>query len=828
MKWEHYSYTYRQRQMKRGWYDCLLLFCGTLTCLASAYRQLTEILGGMNRVVLPKHALMDVLFAAAVLAVCYGSGLLRRAWMRLLPLILIAAAFSRYYLLHRLKIEDGILYILRMYVAEICRYYKCTIIFAVGVEEEAPAALLFWILAIFLALFVLAGVVQRMELVSVLPLAVLIAGIAVGKVPGWESMLFLFAGLIVLRMYQAPPAERLPVRALQLMGLLCVCVLTGAVCSQLADGVVAKHDVMLKRQLALEDAALALPVWDLFTQNGTVTNDAPRGTGREMLTIALPEKATENIYLRDFAADHYENGRWSASTDAFAQAASAQGMTMQEAGGKIWNLSRTRGEAVLAPENGRAAIGNAAFALPKEYDYTITCRNFGRTAPLPYMSSIPQKLTAESDAAVKKPWTKRTYSGSLMMSGNEINSLNEYLGYYYMSDMMASGKSGINDRKAEEAWYEDFVSAQYTGTADAVSLDAWMNVTTSWLGFSSDEARLYMRSLQDEDNVPMLNLFRLSFALTVRDILQGAGTYNKNLDPLPAGADPVDYFLNTSWEGYCVHFASAATLVLQAMDVPARYASGYVVFPKDFKKTDGGYTAVVTDARAHAWVEVYLEDIGWIPCEVTPGFAAGDESGGASGDADEKTGGEEQPEATADQPDEDSQEEEQLPPDETNDRKEHEDNKEKMGNDTLKGMLDITLLGRTVLWWLYVVIGLFVVYFAGCLLKDGIHRYKIKALRTIQHEIGDMHCRAAILHMNRQMYRMIFIKTLLDGTRIRDDESYRQALQQYCESHGITADVDRCMVLVKQAYFSEEEMSIPKAFQVYRVYKRLMFERKGW
>lgn len=833
MKWEHYSYTYRQRQLKRGWYDCLLLFCGALICLASAYRQLNEILGGMNDLALPKHAMFDVLFAAALLAVCYGSGLLRRTWMRILPIVPMAVVFLRYYLLHRLKTEDGILYILRMYVAEICKYYKCVIIFPIGLEEEAPAALLFWMLLIFLALFVLAGVVQRMELVAVLPLAMLIAGIAVGKVPGWESMLLLFAGVIVLRMYQMPATERLPVRAAQLAGLLCVCILTGTLCSHLADGVVAKHDVMMKRQLAMEDAVLALPVWDLFIQNGTVTNDAPRSAGRDVLTIALSEEATENIYLRDFAADHYENGRWSTSTDAFVQAASTQGMTTQEAGEKIWNLFRTKGEAVLVPENGRAAIGNAAFALPKEYEYTITCRGFGRTAPLPYLSNLPQQLTAESDAAVKKPWTKRTYGGSLMMSGNEINSLIDYLGYYYASNSMLAYGGGMSDRKAEEAWYEDFVSAQYTDASDIVSLDAWDAWLESsgfmgWLGFSSESARLYMRSLQEENNVPMLNLFRLSFASIVQSVLQWTGTYSKDLDPLPAGADPVDYFLNESWKGYCVHFASAATLVLQAMDIPARYASGYVVFPKDFKKTEDGYTATVTDARAHAWVEVYLEDMGWIPCEVTPGFAAGDESGGASADADEKTDQKEPSGPDTEQPDADRQEEEEQPSDEKNDRKEHEDNKVEMGNDAYKGMLDTIVFGRTMFWWIYVLIGLFVFYFAVCLLKDGIHRHNIKMHRMIQHEIGQNHGRTAILHMNRRIYRMLFFRTLFSGTRIRDDQSYSHALQQFCESHKITADLERYMILVKQAYFSEDEMSISKAFEVYRVYKRLMIERKGW
>ena len=75
---------------------------------------------------------------------------------------------------------------------------------------------------------------------------------------------------------------------------------------------------------------------------------------------------------------------------------------------------------------------------------------------------------------------------------------------------------------------------------------------------------------------------------------------------------------------------------------------------------------------------------------------------------------------------------------------------------------------------------------------------------------------------------MLFLRTLFKGTKIRDDQSYSHALQQFCESHKVTADLERYMVLVRQAYFSDDEMSVSKAFEVYRVYKRLMIARKGW
>ena len=62
--------------------------------------------------------------------------------------------------------------------------------------------------------------------------------------------------------------------------------------------------------------------------------------------------------------------------------------------------------------------------------------------------------------------------------------------------------------------------------------------------------------------------------------------------------------------------------------IPARYAAGYMVQPSAFgRQEDGLWKAVVTDEAAHAWVEIFLEDYGWTPVEVTP---SGDGDSGAS------------------------------------------------------------------------------------------------------------------------------------------------------------------------------------------------------
>lgn len=81
------------------------------------------------------------------------------------------------------------------------------------------------------------------------------------------------------------------------------------------------------------------------------------------------------------------------------------------------------------------------------------------------------------------------------------------------------------------------------------------------------------------------------------------------------------YFLQTAREGYCIHFATAATMMLRALEIPARFTCGFVV---DIAESDVGKAVSVTDSGAHAWVEVYYDDIGWIPLEVSPASPVGE------------------------------------------------------------------------------------------------------------------------------------------------------------------------------------------------------------
>ena len=88
--------------------------------------------------------------------------------------------------------------------------------------------------------------------------------------------------------------------------------------------------------------------------------------------------------------------------------------------------------------------------------------------------------------------------------------------------------------------------------------------------------------------------------------------YSLNTEKMPDGEDFPVWFLNDAESGYCVHYATSATVMLRALGIPARYVTGYYISAKDNSWT------VVTSDNAHAWVEYYDFSKGWVVLEATP------------------------------------------------------------------------------------------------------------------------------------------------------------------------------------------------------------------
>lgn len=112
------------------------------------------------------------------------------------------------------------------------------------------------------------------------------------------------------------------------------------------------------------------------------------------------------------------------------------------------------------------------------------------------------------------------------------------------------------------------------------------------------------------------NAQRTDIVDAVARYVRSAATYSLSPGVVPEGEDFVLYFLQYMESGFCIHFATAATLMLRSLGVPARFTTGYVfTVPRGYE----GETITLTDHNAHAWVEVFYDDVGWLYLEVTPG-----------------------------------------------------------------------------------------------------------------------------------------------------------------------------------------------------------------
>lgn len=101
-------------------------------------------------------------------------------------------------------------------------------------------------------------------------------------------------------------------------------------------------------------------------------------------------------------------------------------------------------------------------------------------------------------------------------------------------------------------------------------------------------------------------------ALAIQNYLKANGDYSLESGYPYDGEDAVSFFMREGMKGYCVHFASAMTVMARIAGLPARYVEGYLC------TIDESGEAIVTGLDAHAWTEVYLNGFGWMTFDATP------------------------------------------------------------------------------------------------------------------------------------------------------------------------------------------------------------------
>ena len=234
------------------------------------------------------------------------------------------------------------------------------------------------------------------------------------------------------------------------------------------------------------------------------------------------------------------------------------------------------------PDNDLSSLDFTALALsgiPGSEEHSLDIRFSANTdvAAVPYFSA----LKTEGDCYI--PAGGKSYSVS-----------------YYSFDGSWETLSLPEELTQDEVRYRSYAKRAYTALPQDTKADVLYLINQAGLNVGSPDI------IQE-----------------VASYVRSCASYDLNTQPYPTD-DYAVYFLKNAETGYCVHYATAAAVIYRALGIPARVTDGFL-----FQARAGEFVNVL-QGNEHAWVEVYLDGLGWIPVEVTG-------SGGTAETAPEET-----------------------------------------------------------------------------------------------------------------------------------------------------------------------------------------------
>lgn len=317
-------------------------------------------------------------------------------------------------------------------------------------------------------------------------------------------------------------------------------------------------------------------------------------TAKEVYQVTVDRIPQSSIYLKGFVGASYEGESWEESTDReIKKYYEEHDLELPEDFRDLVNMSYE-------------ALGGLQPGVSPGYIRLEELGGRGSYSLYPYGALLTEEYRAHGDTSVEREGA--SYDFRYFFPALNGAYSNDGAGLSYGAGSAYGGDADYGR------------TADFAGNRAQVERDYRRYVYDSFLEYPKEELPLLSRYLSLE------NISRENAAECVLDImrfLDEHAVYNLDAGRNPSGTDFVEYFLFESGEGYCAHFASAAVLALRYCGIPARYVTGYVVSPSDFSDDgEGGYRAVLTGKQAHAWTEIYLDGIGWIPVEMTPGAVA--------------------------------------------------------------------------------------------------------------------------------------------------------------------------------------------------------------
>ncbi len=779
----------------------------------------------------PKHFIVYAVYAmlpflAAVTFIRVGLVRFQKQ-LYLLLVVLYAAASVFYAWKNREMLWKYMVNLLEEYLGQVNTYYRLHLT-AGGdllVTDNRPG-ILFPGIVFFLVCFIISVLSSKKYLLTMPVILPVLALMAVGKTPDYFVFAFAFAGGVLLSfrgIYRLDGAFCEPsggrkkriIFSMAFMTLFLMILLAAGIpyvsaknLKKTAKKVMSYAPEVKEFQLELENTVEAFFFSGFEKGADVVDNETPEYKGTEVLEITVKGRAPKkNQYFRGFYGTDYEHGKWMNDEAFFLKKCEKAGYDQKQ----ISKFLAFPANSYFQRRNNE--IESFPESVLEEREMTMTYKGLrGGYVYLPYMlagiAGVEQP-EFEQDTYLEKEMLQKKYS-FLTWDPAEFEKTTLSASRHYAEIEAIYSSKSEKEREWRE-WYDQYVTEHYM-TLPSEDIPEISRVADRFWSSSYTE-------VEDLDVMPEGEMEERGGIWKMMHYLQDyfkTFRYNLELNRISPDMDPMEYFLENSHEGYCVHFASAAVLMFRKLGIPARFASGYVVHPGNWrKKKDGGYYAKVLDSNAHAWAEVYFKGIGWFPLEFTP------EGGGETAVTEEKGGKEEDITSEKQESGKEGKEteeeeasglletsEEVSSPEPTvmadtaeNVPGSRKDVQKKSSAGSIRLLILLILFLLPVLVWLYQVIS------RRFFRKKRKHR-SFRRFRKNQN-------RAEVCRMNRQVYKSLCRKRHILKRHFTDRE-YGHLLQKtYPEE-----DWDRFMCIVKKACFSrhevtEEEVELCHSFAVY-------------
>lgn len=318
----------------------------------------------------------------------------------------------------------------------------------------------------------------------------------------------------------------------------------------------------------------SMPEGDLSNLGGWKKNDV---TALE-LTTEHPEK----LYIRGMIGERYTGLAWEDHEQETNIAAEAMFYWLHE-----------------VDFYGQTSIGNGLSVLEKSDAYEMTIKNnnaCGLYQYLPY--AIADNRTMQADAIGSKSSHANEATQTILCYPGSVPEW-----YQLEMDLAKQQKQKeIGEYLRYEQTYREFVFEH-----DLQLTNAAIGVCQRIFGETTETRSLYQ------------------IQKLILETLESAIEYNESITTSNGGNDFFQYTMEQSNQGYSVHYATAATLMFRYFGVPARYVEGYFLSADEAQLYEAGDIILLNEGHAHAWTEYYLDGVGWIPFEVTPGYMDEDE-----------------------------------------------------------------------------------------------------------------------------------------------------------------------------------------------------------